>query len=306
MSAAVAIEAGLVFTRSGKYGRNPAHAIRPTDVSSRPAGLGQFRSQLVPVVPTGSGRVSVYAAVGGWVSWRWLPLALIGGWSLAAARQPAGYDPVRDTISALAARDAADSWIMTTGLAILGVCHMATAGGLSEAGGTARALLAAGGERRPSWSPRSRSPQRVMCRRRRSASLRSGCGQRSRWFRIVASRAQPRSCSWHCSRGWRWRSVVTTYSSVSASGYSPVQRHCGRSPSSCYCLRGGKRAFNPAGMTCAPRRLDRRKRLINPTRPRLLTLPMVRKHLIGVLDVHEECVEGPSLASELSPAPPSG
>jgi hypothetical membrane protein len=73
------------------------------------------------------------------------PLALIGGWSVAAARQPAGYDPVRDTISALAARDASDSWIMTTGLAVLGVCHIVTAAGLSEAGVAARTLLAAGG-----------------------------------------------------------------------------------------------------------------------------------------------------------------
>lgn len=73
------------------------------------------------------------------------PLALIGGWSVAAARQPAGYDPVLDTISALAARDASDSWIMTTGLAVLGVCHIVTAGGLSEAGVTARAMLAVGG-----------------------------------------------------------------------------------------------------------------------------------------------------------------
>jgi hypothetical membrane protein len=70
---------------------------------------------------------------------------LIGGWSVAATRQPAGYDPVRDTISALAARDATDGWIMTTGLAVLGVCHIVTAGGLSEAGVAARALLAAGG-----------------------------------------------------------------------------------------------------------------------------------------------------------------
>ena len=73
------------------------------------------------------------------------PLALMGGWSVAAARQPAGYEPVRDTISALAARDATDSWITTTGLAVLGICHIVTAGGLNEAGVTARALLAVGG-----------------------------------------------------------------------------------------------------------------------------------------------------------------
>ncbi len=73
------------------------------------------------------------------------PVALIGGWSLAASWQPPSYDPVQDTISALAAHGATDRWVMTTGLAVLGVCHMATAAGLSEAGIGGRVLLAAGG-----------------------------------------------------------------------------------------------------------------------------------------------------------------
>jgi len=73
------------------------------------------------------------------------PIALIGGWSLAAARQPPSYDPLRDTISALAARGATDSWIMTVGLAVLGTSHLATASGLTEASITGRALLAVGG-----------------------------------------------------------------------------------------------------------------------------------------------------------------
>ena len=73
------------------------------------------------------------------------PIALIGGWSLAGLRQPPGYDPVRDTISALAARGATDRWIMTTGLALLGACHLATAAGLTEVGRAARALLGIGG-----------------------------------------------------------------------------------------------------------------------------------------------------------------
>jgi hypothetical membrane protein len=73
------------------------------------------------------------------------PVALIGGWSLAASRQPPSYDPVRDTISALAAHGATDRWVMTTGLAVLGVCHIGTAAGLSEAGRGGRGLLAVGG-----------------------------------------------------------------------------------------------------------------------------------------------------------------
>lgn len=73
------------------------------------------------------------------------PVALIGGWSLAASRQPAGYDAVRETISALAAHGATDRWIMTSGLAVLGICHLVTASGLDEAGPSGRALLALGG-----------------------------------------------------------------------------------------------------------------------------------------------------------------
>lgn len=73
------------------------------------------------------------------------PIVLIGGWTWAAARQPAGYDPVSQTISALAARGATDRWIMTAGLALLGACHLVTAAGLTDAGRAGRALLALGG-----------------------------------------------------------------------------------------------------------------------------------------------------------------
>jgi len=73
------------------------------------------------------------------------PIALIGGWSLAASRQPAGYDPVRDTISALAARGAVDRWIMTIALAVLGCCHIVTASGLRPARLAGRIVLALGG-----------------------------------------------------------------------------------------------------------------------------------------------------------------
>jgi hypothetical membrane protein len=73
------------------------------------------------------------------------PIALIGGWALAQSRQPSGYDATRDTISALAAHGATDRWIMTTGLAVLGACHLITASGVPEAGARARIALAVGG-----------------------------------------------------------------------------------------------------------------------------------------------------------------
>lgn len=73
------------------------------------------------------------------------PLFLIGGWTLAQAAQPDGFDPIRQTISALAAADADHRWIMTVGLAGLGVCHLATALGLVAATPAGRGLLALGG-----------------------------------------------------------------------------------------------------------------------------------------------------------------
>jgi hypothetical membrane protein len=73
------------------------------------------------------------------------PVLLCGGWTLAAARQPPGYDAVRDTISALAARGATDGWVMAAALAGLGACHVITATGLRPARGAGRMVLAFGG-----------------------------------------------------------------------------------------------------------------------------------------------------------------
>ncbi len=73
------------------------------------------------------------------------PIALIGGWIWAQTRQPSGFDATTDTISALAAQGATDRWIMTMGLVVLGICHIATAAGLPEAARWGRVLLAAGG-----------------------------------------------------------------------------------------------------------------------------------------------------------------
>ncbi|MGC5019516.1 DUF998 domain-containing protein [Micromonospora sp. DT47] len=73
------------------------------------------------------------------------PVLLIGGWTWAATRQPGGFDQVSGTISALAARDAADRWIMTVGLFGLGLCHCVTAAGLRPLRAAGRLLLALGG-----------------------------------------------------------------------------------------------------------------------------------------------------------------
>ena len=72
------------------------------------------------------------------------PVAMIGGWTLAAARQPS-FDPTTETISALAATTATDAWIMTAGLALTGVAHLVTAAGLRPLRRAGRVLLALGG-----------------------------------------------------------------------------------------------------------------------------------------------------------------
>lgn len=73
------------------------------------------------------------------------PLFLIGGFTLAAALQPAVYDSTRDTISALAGHHAQHRWVMTLGLVGLGLCHLVTASGLRPAATPGRLLLGLGG-----------------------------------------------------------------------------------------------------------------------------------------------------------------
>jgi hypothetical membrane protein len=73
------------------------------------------------------------------------PVLLVGGWTWAASRQQGGFDPVVETISALAARDADDRWIMTAALLGLGACHLTTAAALRGAALPGRLVLGVGG-----------------------------------------------------------------------------------------------------------------------------------------------------------------
>jgi hypothetical membrane protein len=73
------------------------------------------------------------------------PVVLVGGWTVAAGRRTDGYDPAVDTISALAAVGATDRWVMTSALAVLGVCHLGTAVALRPAAAPGRLVLGAGG-----------------------------------------------------------------------------------------------------------------------------------------------------------------
>jgi len=72
------------------------------------------------------------------------PVVLIGGWALAETVQPAGYDPMVDSISSLAAYGASDRWMMTGALFLLGLCHAVTALGLRAAALPGRIALGCG------------------------------------------------------------------------------------------------------------------------------------------------------------------
>jgi len=72
------------------------------------------------------------------------PLVLAGGWIVAARLQPRSYDPLADTVSALAALGAADRWVMTLAFVAVAACEFATGLALSPAGLPGRLILMAG------------------------------------------------------------------------------------------------------------------------------------------------------------------
>jgi hypothetical membrane protein len=71
------------------------------------------------------------------------PVLLVGGWTVAAGLQPR-FDPVADTVSALAAIGATDRWVMTLTFLLVGVCYMMTAIALRPAKASGRLILIAG------------------------------------------------------------------------------------------------------------------------------------------------------------------
>lgn len=73
------------------------------------------------------------------------PVLLVGGWTTAARLQPRSYNPVADTISALAAVGAADRWVMTWAIAGVGACYVLTGLALRPAAPAGRLILVAVG-----------------------------------------------------------------------------------------------------------------------------------------------------------------
>lgn len=73
------------------------------------------------------------------------PVLLVGGWTAAAALQPGSFDQITGTISALAARGAADRWVMTLAFLGVGGCYVITGLALRSAAALGRLLLMTGG-----------------------------------------------------------------------------------------------------------------------------------------------------------------
>jgi hypothetical membrane protein len=71
------------------------------------------------------------------------PVLLIGGWMVAAGLQPR-FDPVADTVSALAAIGARDRWVMSGVFVLVGACYVVTALALRSAKTGGRLVLIAG------------------------------------------------------------------------------------------------------------------------------------------------------------------
>jgi hypothetical protein len=73
------------------------------------------------------------------------PVVLAAGWTVAAFLQSRPYDPVADTVSALAGTGATDRWVMTLAFAIAGACEVVTGLALRPARTAGRLILMAGG-----------------------------------------------------------------------------------------------------------------------------------------------------------------
>ena len=71
------------------------------------------------------------------------PVLLVAGWTVAAGLQPR-FNPVADTVSALAAPGATDRWVMTLTFLVVAGCHVVTALALRPAGAAGRLILITG------------------------------------------------------------------------------------------------------------------------------------------------------------------
>ena len=72
------------------------------------------------------------------------PVLMVTGWTVAAGLQRHSFDPVAQTVSALAAPGAADRWVMTLVFVVVGACDFLTGLALRPARAPGRLILMAG------------------------------------------------------------------------------------------------------------------------------------------------------------------
>jgi hypothetical membrane protein len=85
-----------------------------------------------------------YVGIPALVSSTAAPIGLVGGWALAAYMWPE-YDPIRQTISELAAGDAPTAALMNAMFILAGICHLTSAAFLYAIAPLGRVLLGVGG-----------------------------------------------------------------------------------------------------------------------------------------------------------------
>ena len=72
------------------------------------------------------------------------PVLMVSGWTVAAGLQPHSFDPVTQTVSALAAPGAVDRWVMTLAFVVVAACDFITGLALRPARAPGRLILMTG------------------------------------------------------------------------------------------------------------------------------------------------------------------
>jgi hypothetical protein len=111
------------------------------DPARTPSRNDHVRPGLAPLPLRRRGLVPWWAVVSAALS----PVLVTAGWLVADAVQPAGYDPIRKTVSVMAGYAGTDRWIMTGALFLVGGCQLVTAAGLAGVRVPARIVLAVAG-----------------------------------------------------------------------------------------------------------------------------------------------------------------
>ena len=127
--------AGAARSQPGEYGR-PGRDPGLADE----AAVGRW-SRAAPITTVVDVRSVPWWGV---ISSAAAPVLMVSGWTVAAGLQPRSFDPVAQSVSALAAPGAADRWVMTLTFLVVGACYFVTGVALRPARAPGRLILMAG------------------------------------------------------------------------------------------------------------------------------------------------------------------